>query len=113
MAEIGKATGKIDGEAAGTEAGLKIDIPTILAEAVSAARAAAIAAAQIAKATEEAAKAEAEAAEAEAAAKALQVRQLKFLGLFMHTIYFCHLDEFMSINHYSFNYNPTDSFKTK
>ena len=36
MAEIGHAKGGIDGEAAGTEAGLKIDIPSILAEAVAA-----------------------------------------------------------------------------
>ena len=58
MAEIGQATGKVDGEAAGTEAGLKIDIPAILAEAVEAAKAAAAKAAQIAKASEEAAEAQ-------------------------------------------------------
>ena len=58
MAEIGHAKGGIDGEAAGTEAGLKIDIPSILAEAVAAAKAAAVSAAQIAKASEEAAEAQ-------------------------------------------------------
>jgi hypothetical protein len=58
MAEIVRGTGRIDGEAAGTEAGLKIDIPTILTEAVAAAKAAAISAAQIAKASEEAAEAQ-------------------------------------------------------
>ena len=47
LAEIGTSQGKIDGEAAGTEAGLKIDIPRILDEAIKAAKSAAISAVQV------------------------------------------------------------------